>query len=675
MSTDASVGGTLTYSFLSDGIVFDILITDLGDGRFAFDVSIDMDESDAIGDIRAFYFDIAGDVDTMDLSIEGVAADSVVSGLYDVALDDEYVIDEADVKKVDSNDTNVNGEVKGSDLFDVGVEFGHQGMSGGDDFQATSFILTEAEELTLEDFNLQNIGVRLTSVGAIDGSRDGSLKISDQTDGEINLPPVAEDDAITIGEAGAIAPAAEAGAADETVAALNILDNDSDPDGDPLTIVTAGGLAPGSAIAIVTAGGVATTVSVTAAGDLVFATDGAFDHLAEGESDSFQITYAIADPSGEISEATVTVTILGEEQNAPPEAADDMVTIFESGAVGLDGAEGVTATLNVFDNDSDPDGDPLTITSIGAGAAPGDAIAVTTANGVETTVTITAAGDVVFATNEAFDALGTGEFDSLTLDYTVSDSNGGEDSATVTINILGEDGPNEVNAVNYNIMFMVDMSGSMMTGGVSTALFGAGEDQDQNGDGTGSTQADAALLAISKFQAALQTAGILGDVDIGLGGFAHSDGDLEEYRLLTNGDQIVFDLDDDVSAAYGQAAMGGDTAFLGSPFAAANDFYAAAGGAEENTVNLFYIFSDGRLSIGSSDQVEDWVAELLGTFADYDPRTSAVSIASEGGGTLGQILGSLTDLQSASLLDAGELDAWVASEMEVIPDLGDLLIT
>ena len=486
MINETSASGTLTYSFESDGIVFDIIITDLGDGRFAFDVSINLELSQQIGDIRAFYFDIDGDVDTMGLLVEDTSADNLVAGLYGVSLDDEYVIDEADVKSVESNDTNMNGEVKGSDLFDVGVEFGHQGMSGGDDYQSVSFVLSGAEELTLDDFNLQSIGVRLTSVGEIDGSRDGSLKISDQTDGEINLPPVAEDDSITILEDGAVGP-------------------------------------------------------------------------------------------------------------------------------------GEATSLNILANDSDPDGDPLTITSIDGTAAPGEPISVTTANGVETSVTITETGDVVFLTDGAFDALGVGEFDSLTLDYTVSDGNGGEDSATVTINILGEDDP-AVSDVSYNIMFMVDMSASALAGGTSGALFGADDAFDQNGDGLAATQVDAAFNTIRMFQDALAASGMAGDVDLGVGTFSYSDGYAEEYQFLTNDGQLAFGLDDDVSAAFGQAAAGGDTAFLGSPFAAANDFFAATGGADENVVNLFYIISDGALVIGSSDQVDDWVAEMYGTFTEYSPR-------------------------------------------------------
>jgi VCBS repeat-containing protein len=85
-------------------------------------------------------------------------------------------------------------------------------------------------------------------------------------------------------------------------------------------------------------------------------------------------------------------------------------------------------TLRVLDNDRDPQGDVLTIT----------ATSLTTALGA--TLTITNGGRTVTydgTTALAVQALAAGQFADDTFTYTVSDGNGGTDTATVTIRIAG----------------------------------------------------------------------------------------------------------------------------------------------------------------------------------------------------------------------------------------------
>jgi VCBS repeat-containing protein len=88
-------------------------------------------------------------------------------------------------------------------------------------------------------------------------------------------------------------------------------------------------------------------------------------------------------------------------------------------------------TLRVLDNDTDPDGDTLTITAVDATSANGAALTIT--NGGRTvTYDGTTAG--------AVQALNDGAFLNDTFTYTVSDGNGNTDTATVTVKIRGEDG-------------------------------------------------------------------------------------------------------------------------------------------------------------------------------------------------------------------------------------------
>ena len=101
----------------------------------------------------------------------------------------------------------------------------------------------------------------------------------------------------------------------------------------------------------------------------------------------------------------LTVNLLFSAPNQPPVAADDSF-------VGV--ATGVTTTLSVLANDSDPESQTLTITGISN--APSDATI--THNG--TTVSFT--GGASFASSGI-----------NTFTYTISDGNGGQDSADVVI--------------------------------------------------------------------------------------------------------------------------------------------------------------------------------------------------------------------------------------------------
>ena len=155
-----------TETFIISGDVnVEITITEMIDGTLQFDLKV-LDDTGAIGDLNALFFDLADDSLTTGLTIEGA----------DVT---ETALKVDGVTKLDSY-TNMNGEVvKDLGKFDGGVQFGTQGI-GEDDIRETSFILShETETLSLADFSLQDFGVRLTSVGEEGGSRDGSLKLGD----------------------------------------------------------------------------------------------------------------------------------------------------------------------------------------------------------------------------------------------------------------------------------------------------------------------------------------------------------------------------------------------------------------------------------------------------------------------------------------------------------------
>jgi hypothetical protein len=140
----------------------------------------------------------------------------------------------------------------------------------------------------------------------------------------VNDAPVAANDSAILDE--------------DTSVTVDVVVNDSDVDSDALTVVGVTQPAHGSA-AILSAREVRYTPGPSFHG-----------------GDSF--SYTVADPSGVTATATVTLTVAS--INDPPVAVADAATV----------AEDTGATIDVVANDSDLDGDPLTITSVAPRTAP-----------------------------------------------------------------------------------------------------------------------------------------------------------------------------------------------------------------------------------------------------------------------------------------------------------------
>ncbi|RNL63791.1 tandem-95 repeat protein, partial [Nocardioides marmoriginsengisoli] len=104
--------------------------------------------------------------------------------------------------------------------------------------------------------------------------------------------------------------------------------------------------------------------------------------------------------------------------NRPPNAVNDTASV----------AENATKNVTVLANDTDPDGNALTVSAVDTTGTLGTV----TNNG--TTVT--------YDPNGAFNSLGAGDTATDTFSYTASDGNGGSDSATVAITIIGVAGAN-----------------------------------------------------------------------------------------------------------------------------------------------------------------------------------------------------------------------------------------
>ena len=190
-----------------------------------------------------------------------------------------------------------------------------------------------------------------------------------------NEPPNAVDDTITTGE--------------DSQAFLNVLGNDTDPDGNPLTLTT---LTPTAAHG---------TVSCTAAGACTYTP--AANYFGP---DSF--TYTVSDGHGGTDTATVSITVTPVQDD--PTAVDDVIST----------TQGSPGSANVLANDFDVDGDtPLTIQSFTQGL-----------HG-----TVTCAGSSCTYTP----APGYSGPDSFT--YTISDGHGGTDVGTVAVTVASGNQP------------------------------------------------------------------------------------------------------------------------------------------------------------------------------------------------------------------------------------------
>ena len=213
----------------------------------------------------------------------------------------------------------------------------------------------------------------------------------------VNDAPVARDDALATTENANISG---------SVFANNGNGADSDPDGDPLTVSAVNGVSGG--VGTVVAGSNGGSFTINANGTYSFVPGTAFDNLPAGQTRTTSVTYTISDGQGGTSTATVTVTVTGE--NDAPVAVNDSFTT----------AEDTSVTFDPRTNDSDIDGNALTITQIN-GAAITVGVPVSVTGG---TVTLNANGTLTFAPVLNYNG-------SPSFTYTISD---GTTTATATIN-------------------------------------------------------------------------------------------------------------------------------------------------------------------------------------------------------------------------------------------------
>jgi len=206
-----------------------------------------------------------------------------------------------------------------------------------------------------------------------------------------NTPPNAVDD--------------EPSTDEETSITINVLSNDSDPDGQ---VIQLAGIDDTNTIG-----------QVLVSGNSVFYNpNGQFESLGIGEVATDTFTYTVSDTQGGSSEATVSVTIRG--VNDTPIGLADGYNVIQGSRLSVNDADGTATPTNILDdgvlvNDVDIDGDTLFANKLGD---PQHGVVIVDLDGT-------------FVYNHDG---GPSSSDQFT--YEVSDGHGGADIVTVTLTVV-----------------------------------------------------------------------------------------------------------------------------------------------------------------------------------------------------------------------------------------------
>ncbi len=384
-----------------------VTITESANGSLSFSVS---QEGAIVGDLRGLFFDLK------DKSLVGSLGTSTANTGFRQGVDAVKDLGEG---------TNMNGLTGSGKGFDAGIKIGTAGI-GKDDIRSYEFNLTSStRSLTLEDFANVEFGVRLTSVGTLGGSRNGSSKVIEATSSAIN----AIDDA--------------SGAVNENGSASgNLFSNDTGATGNTNSVISWTGGAVGSALTLTTDDADALqigSVTVGSDGQWSVSVDGSeADQLSAGET--ITRTYSVdvksaGSEAGDYSADSASFTVVITGENDGPVALDDVQAAISEGEV-INGAS-VTA------NDSDVDR-----LDTHSWALTADSFVDAQGNAAPGALVFNTDGTWSYDAGSAFEYLSEGETATLSFDYSMTDNNGASATATVSFAVIGQnDGPVALNDV------------------------------------------------------------------------------------------------------------------------------------------------------------------------------------------------------------------------------------
>ncbi len=386
-NTVAESGGNADYLRFGSGITLsDLIFTDNGNNLVITFVGNSTDRVTLAGQnslenfqVEKIIFDDGSELLLTDAIINGTTGDDILNG----GLGDDIL------NGGEGNDT-LNGGA-GNDILNGGAGDDTYIFAAGGGFD--TIIDTEGANILQLDGGLTFADLTMTQVGNdlvidiasgvtirnfyLDGANtieaitfDNGMSFDLAT--LLNQPPIAVDDSFSVNE--------------DAVLIGNVTDNDSDPDGDTLSVIAA-------SLTTVNGG----SIELLETGDFTYTPLANFNG-----SDSF--TYTLLDPSGESDTAIVNINIL--PVNDAPIAADDA----------FNGEIGQEIFGNVLANDSDIDGDILRVV---------DTIVISAQGGF---INIAENGDFTYTPAPGF-------YGGDSFVYTVDDGNGGTDTATVNLSV------------------------------------------------------------------------------------------------------------------------------------------------------------------------------------------------------------------------------------------------
>ncbi|WP_339462978.1 retention module-containing protein, partial [Pseudomonas sp. EA_105y_Pfl2_R69] len=333
-----------------------------------------------------------------------------------------------------------------TDLEATAAGAGTGGGTGGAAGGGHSFVMLDETGQQLEaTVGFETAGLAFAT-GELDeelgelATTDTAAEIDEPGEPSINTAPSAQADAFTLNEDGTVS--------------IDVLSNDSDLDGDALTITAVDGQAIAEGISVSVNNG---TVTLTN-GQLVFTP-------AANYSGPANFSYTISDG---VASSTANIAGTVTSVNDAPVAVGDSLVASEDTAV-------TYSATDLLGNDSDVDGDTLTIASVTSG------------NGG--TAVLNADGTVTFTPNANFN--GVADFS-----YTVTDGTLTSNTATVTVNVAAvNDAPvavgdslvaSEDTAVTYSATDLLgndsDVDGDTLT--IASVTSGNGGTAVLNADGT-----------------------------------------------------------------------------------------------------------------------------------------------------------------------------------------------
>ena len=256
-----------------------------------------------------------------------------------------------------------------------------------------------------------NFSVTATDPAQLSSSRNVRLTVTD-----VNDNPRAQNDAAAVSADSVLNVSADVG----------VLVNDSDSDRNSTLFVSQVNGSERSDSFIVLVSGA--KLNMNADGSYSYDPSGRFDALAAGQIATDSFSYTVSDGRGGSASATVTLSVRG--VNDAPSAVADSATGAANATLTVNSANGVLA------NDSDPDsGDNALQVSALNGNSGVIGQVTTLASGAQ--LTLNSDGSYVYVPGSAFVQLNQGEIGFDSFSYTVSDSQGGSSTATVSIELTG----------------------------------------------------------------------------------------------------------------------------------------------------------------------------------------------------------------------------------------------